>query len=172
MEHLQQPCISATDGPWGQPGTELLSPGAGRGAASPRCQPAKCHLYTSPQLSPFLFPAFLNLQPLPQASYCLLHPALEDIFSTPHLIPCIKTPYLPTLWWRVLLSPREQILISKFLKLFCLIILYFLSCLSWLLPYKSWCAAFKIYHNIQIVSICICMWSRLWGFLGKFALKT
>lgn len=55
-----------------------------------------------------------------------------------------------------LLPPTEQILISKFSKLFCLIILYFLSCLSWLPSYKSWFASFKIYCDVQIVSICIC----------------
>lgn len=109
------------------------------------------------------------VQPLPHTSYCLLLPSLEDFFSIPCPILCVKLLNLLALWWHVLFSSREQILISKYTKLFCLIILYFLSsCLSWLPSSKPWFSTFKIYCNIQIVSIYICMWDVL----GKFALKT
>lgn len=77
---------------------EGAEPSAGCGTAFSESWPAdKC--YATQALS-FLLgfvsfppPAFINLQPLCCTSYCLL--SLEDVFSPPRLILCVKTPLHP-----------------------------------------------------------------------------
>lgn len=140
------------DGSWGQPGAE---PGAGCGTASPGSWPAdKCcstrALSSLPVFSRPLPPSF-HKSPAPLLHIWLSPTSVSGryFFHTSPNPMCKKS-------LTSLLPPTEQILISKFSKLFCLIILYFLSCLSWLPSYKSWFASFKIYCDVQIVSICIC----------------
>lgn len=119
--------------PWGQPGEE---PGTSPywscmwHSIAQMLASRQVLLHTWPQLSPCLFFQLSQLASHFLTSYYLLFPPLNHIYFTSHLILSVQTPSILPLWWHVLFSSREQIIISKFPNYF---LQYFSACLDALL---------------------------------------